>query len=103
MALWLVTRHAGAFLWLQQQGIRADQVVAHLNPACLLPGDSVVGILPFHLAAAVCANGGRFFSLDVEVPPALRGVELSAATLNDLGARLTEYRVMACTGRPFPL
>lgn len=42
----------------------------------------------------MCAGGGRFVCLDVEVPPALRGVELSAAQLEGLGARLVEYHVV---------
>ena len=95
MTTWLVTRHPGAREWLAARGIAADRAAAHLDVADLVPGDSVIGVLPYHLAAAVCAGGGRFFSLDVEVPAELRGVELSAAQLEALGARLVEYRVMA--------
>ncbi|GAB2941613.1 CRISPR-associated protein Csx16 [Aquaspirillum soli] len=93
MAIWLVTRHQGAFEWLQQQGIVADHIVSHLEVTALATGDSVIGILPFHLAAYVCERGGRFWSLDVVVPAEWRGHELSADQLTALGACLTEYRV----------
>src|SRR5574337_2115727 len=90
MTTWLVTRHPGALEWLAGQGVAADRVVAHLEADELAPGDTVIGVLPYHLAAAVCAAGGRFFSVDVQLPPGLRGVELSAAQLWALGARLVE-------------
>lgn len=93
MNTWLVTRHPGALAWLAEQGAAAARVVAHLEAEDLAPGDVVIGVLPYHLAAAVCAAGGRFFSLDVDVPVELRGQELSSVQLNALGARLTEYRV----------
>lgn len=93
MAIWLVTRHQGAFEWLQQQGIVADHIVSHLDTAHLAAGDSVVGILPFHLAAYVCEHGGRFLSLDVAVPAEWRGYELSADQLTAFGACLNEYQV----------
>jgi CRISPR-associated protein Csx16 len=95
MAILLVTRHPGASAWLQNQGMMADRVLAHLEPGDWADGDWVVGVLPYHLAAAVCAAGGRFFSLDVAVPWVLRGAELSESDLIALGARLREYRVEA--------
>lgn len=93
MSLWLVTRHPGAQRWLAQQGLSAHQVVPHLEPAQLAPGDDVVGVLPYHLAAIVIAGGGHFYNLDVTIPPCLRGQELTAEQLSNLGAKITEYRV----------
>ena len=57
------------------------------------PGDVVMGVLPVSLAAEVCARGARFLHLSVEVPPELRGQELSADDLERLGAELVEYEV----------
>jgi CRISPR-associated protein Csx16 len=95
MAVWLVTRHTGAKDWLLAQGINADFQVSHLDPKALAEGDDVVGVLPFHLAAWVCANGGKFLNLDIDIPAHLRGTELSADQLNALNARLTAYQVLA--------
>lgn len=94
MAKWLVTRHQQAAAWLLAQGMVVDKVVTHLEPADLAPGDDVIGILPLHLIAQVCANGGRFFSLDLQVPPELRGQELDLAQMTACGAAITEYVVM---------
>jgi CRISPR-associated protein Csx16 len=99
MAILLVTRHPGAKAWLQAQGMTPDTLLDHLAPGDWSAGDWVVGVLPYHLAAAVCASGGRFFSLDVAVPFDTRGAELSADDLNALGACLREYRVEALPSR----
>jgi CRISPR-associated protein Csx16 len=96
MTTYVVTRHKGALDWLEQQGVLADRVSDHLSDRDieqLLPRDRVVGILPLPDVAAVCAKGARFFHLSVDVPRPLRGVELSASTLSELGASLIEYRV----------
>jgi len=95
-AVWLVSRHAGALEWLRRRGVRG-QVVRHLDPRRVRAGDVVVGVLPVALAAQVCARGGRFIALEVEVPEEWRGRELSAEELERLGARLVEYRVR-CVG-----
>jgi CRISPR-associated protein Csx16 len=59
-------------------------------------GDTVIGSLPVNLAAVVCRRGGRYLNLSVTLPAELRGKELSADQLDQLGARLEEFRV---TGR----
>lgn len=92
MNQWLVTRHPGALEWLLRQGIKA-QAVAHLDVEAIQPGDTVFGTLPLHLAARVCERGARFFYLAIELPASLRGQELSASTMDALGARLEEYVV----------
>ncbi len=72
-----------------------DTRIAHLDPALIQPGDVVIGTLPIQLAAAVCARGGRFFNLSLDVPPQARGRELTADDLDTLGARLEAFEVRA--------
>lgn len=91
----VVTRHAGAVEWLQSKGFADCEVVAHFAPEMVQQGDVVVGILPLNLVAEVNAKGGRFFALDMNVPAELRGVEMTAQLMTELGARLQEYRVEA--------
>lgn len=93
MTTWLVTRHPGALAWLRAQGLCDVEHVPHLDPARVDPGDTVVGTLPVHLAAAVCASGARYFNLSLELPAEARGRELSAAELDHYHARIEEYRV----------
>lgn len=90
---YFVTRHAGARAWAEQEGIAVDELVDHLEVERIQPGDTVIGSLPVNLAAQVCARGGRYLHLTLELPPELRGRELSADTMRALGARVEAYRV----------
>jgi CRISPR-associated protein Csx16 len=96
MTTWFVSRHPGALEWAARQGLRIDRFATHLDPAEVQGGDTVIGSLPVNLAAVVCRRGGRYLNLSVTLPSELRGKELSADQLDQLGARLEEFRV---TGR----
>ena len=93
MTTWFVTRHPGAVEWAARRGLAVDRPVAHLDIDEVKPGDTVIGILPVHLAAEVCARGARFYNLSLDVPPEARGRELSADDLERYGARLEGYTV----------
>ena len=93
MTTWFVTRHPGAVEWAARQGLHIDRHVAHLDPASIAPGDSVIGILPVHLAAQLCARGARYLTLSLDLPAAARGRELSAEELDAYGARIEGYEV----------
>ena len=70
-----------------------DRRVAHLDVSEVRPGDTVIGTLPVHLAAEVCARGARYLHLSLDLPPGLRGSELSADDMEACKARLEEYEV----------
>lgn len=93
MTTFFVTRHPGALDWARRRGIAFDAHVVHLDPEKVGAGDTVIGSLPVHLAAAVCAHGARYFNLSLDLPANLRGRELDAATLEECRARIEEYRV----------
>jgi len=93
MTTFFVSRHPGAAEWAQEQGLVVDLAVAHLDPAEVEAGDVVVGTLPVNLAAEVCARGGRYLHLSLDLPADWRGRELSAADMRACGARLEAYRV----------
>jgi CRISPR-associated protein Csx16 len=88
-----VTRHPGAAAWAQHHGHADAQAVAHLDTATVKPRDVVLGTLPVHLAAEVCARGGRYFHLILETPPEARGRELTPEDMDVFGARLQEFIV----------
>lgn len=94
MTTLLITRHPGAIEWAARQGLRVDGQIAHLDPAAIEPGDTVIGTLPIQLAAGVCARGGRFFNLSLDIPWDVRGREFSADELEAYGARLEEFVVL---------
>jgi len=93
MTIFFVTRHPGALDWARRRGITFDTHVVHLDPAKVSRGDTVIGSLPVHLAAAVCARGARCLNLSLDLPPNLRGRELNAQMLEECQARIEEYRV----------
>ncbi len=87
-----VTRHPGAIEWARRQGIAAE-AIDHLDPENIRRGDTVIGTLPVHLAAQVCARGGRYLHLALDLPPEARGRDLTAEDMEKYGARLEEYRI----------
>ncbi len=68
-----------------------DAMVEHLELSAIVPGDTVLGTLPVHVAAAVCERGARYFHLSMDIPATRRGTELSAEDMRTFGARLEEY------------
>lgn len=91
-----VTRHTGALEWLQQHLQHAFTHLNHLpNHYPLQPGDVVVGTLPIQMVAHINQQGARYMHLHINLPPQLRGQELTAQQLNTLGAQLVEYRAQA--------
>ena len=93
-----VTRHPGARAWAHTQGIAARQVT-HLDPETVRGGDVVMGTLPVHIAAQVCARGARYLHLRLDLPPDLRGRDLSADDMTRAGARLEPYHLQASDTR----
>ncbi len=93
MTTFFVTRHKGAVEWAERQGITTDQTLTHLDLNNIKPGDVVIGTLPVHLAAEVCARKARYLHLAVDLPNERRGLELTAEDMARFGARLAEYRV----------
>ena len=91
---WFVTRHPGARAWAERQGFPIDHQTAHLQVEDVQSGDTVIGTLPVHLAAAVCERGARYLHLALDVPPELRGRELTADELEQCKARLEPLRVL---------
>ncbi|MGQ9862433.1 MAG: CRISPR-associated protein Csx16 [Thiobacillaceae bacterium] len=94
MTTFFVSRHPGAIEWATRRGFHIDRQLAHLDPADIQPGDTVIGTLPVNLAAEVCARGARFFNLSLDLPAEARGRELTADDLERYGARLEAYSVM---------
>lgn len=73
-------------------------------PTCV--PDRVLGTLPVSEAARVCARGGRYLHLSIDIPAEARGRELSADDMQAFGAQLEEYfiwrvKVMAFIRRIF--
>lgn len=93
MTTWFITRHSGARQWAEQQTLAIDRQCIHLDPADVATGDTVIGSLPVHLAAAVCAAGARYINLSLDLPAQARGKELTAEELSRYNARLEEYTI----------
>ncbi len=102
MTTWFVSRHPGALHWMQQHGPAFDRHIPHLDPAQVQLGDTVIGTLPVHLAAQVCACGATYLHLTLAMSPQMRGQELSAQELSTLGATLQRFDIHPCKTRPAP-
>ena len=94
MTVHFITRHPGAREWAESRGLRVDFHVTHLDVHAIRPGDIVMGTLPVNLAAVVQERGARYLHLSLDLPPALRGRELSSVEMRQSGARLEEFRIV---------
>lgn len=94
MTSYFVSRHPGALEWAADEGIQVDQRIEHLTVDLVQPGDVVMGTLPINLVAEVCARGGRYLHLSLDLPPEWRGRDLTVEEMRECGARVEEYRVI---------
>ena len=95
MKTWVVTRHKGALDWLIEEGVAFDEHIEHLDLDFLHGGDVIIGNLPIPMVADINAKGIHYWHLAFTVPFDLRGVELSATQLRELGISLKAYHVVA--------
>ena len=93
MTTFFISRHPGAIEWAARLHLQIDRIVAHLDPAQVQQGDTVIGSLPVNLAAQVCESGASYFHLSLALPIFRRGQELSADDLECLGARLESFDI----------
>lgn len=92
MTAYFVTRHMGAVDWARAQGIEAEHIT-HLDVENIRPGDMILGTLPVSVAAQVCEKGAKYFHLTLDLPPQLRGKELTGEDMENAGAVLEEFEV----------
>ncbi len=100
MTNWFITRHTGALQWAQTQQLQVDHFCEHLDINQVQAGDTVMGSLPVHLAAEVCARGARYLHLSIDLPAHYRGKELRVGELQQFNARLQPFLVSALTVPP---
>lgn len=93
MKTWFISRHPGALHWMKRNNIAFDEHISHLDPCFVQKGDKVVGSLPVHLAAEICAKGAEYWNLSLNIPKELRGYELSAEQLEQFSATLEKYNI----------
>lgn len=93
----VVTRHPGAVQWVRQllgqRAVDTVESIPHLRTADIDPNVSYYGVFPLNLAAAICTAGAQCWALTLDMPPELRGQELSVEQLQALGACLVRYDV----------
>jgi len=90
---YFVSRHPGAREWARRQDIQVDEFITHLDVERIGEGDTVIGSLPVNLAVEVCSRGASYLHLSLELPPELRGRELTADDLQALGARIEPFLI----------
>lgn len=94
MTIYFITRHAGALAWAKQQNLSFDVHLEHLLDINLLQaGDTIIGTLPINLVYALNVKQVRYIHLSLNIPPQLRGIELTTAQLNECQATLEEFSV----------
>ncbi len=87
----VIARHPGLVDFLREKNVLADnvEVISHVEDPSVLDDRHVAGVLPLNLAAR-CAS---VLIVALDMPPALRGKELSAEEMKALNPRLEKYEV----------
>jgi len=93
---YFISRHPGAQQWAEER-VGNVEMVTHFDPTVVCEGDTVIGTLPVHLAAVVCARGGKYQHLVLNIPVSARGSELTAEDMVSFGAELTEFVITQST------
>lgn len=94
MTTYFITRHPGALQWAEQSQLHYDVHLEHLLSLSVLnTGDTVVGTLPINMVYQLNQKGVSYVHLSLEIPPALRGIELTAEQLNSCKATLEKFEV----------
>ena len=87
----IVTRHQALVEYLRcKNAVAVDvEVIAHITSPEQVAGKVVAGVLPLHLAAAAEA----IVNVQLNLPPDLRGVELTLEQVEQYAAGIQAYRV----------
>lgn len=89
---YFVSRHPGAIAWARRHPWgKTLRVVSHLDPENVARHDTVIGTLPIHLVATICARGALYLHLEMSLSENPRGCELTADDLDAAGASLRAY------------
>lgn len=94
MTIYFITRHPGALQWAEQNQLHYDVHAEHL--LCLSDlqsGDTVVGTLPINMVYQLNQKNVGYVHLSLQIPPSLRGIELTAEQLNGCQASLEKFEV----------
>ena len=103
MAVIFVSRHAGAIEWMKRQPVHVDRWVSHLQASEVNAGDTVIGVLPMHLAADICAKNARYLALEFNMPMAFRGQELTCEELGSVRISVSGEVIPGAAQRGCPL
>ncbi len=94
MTTYFITRHTGALQWALANQVHFDCHLQHLDDfSALRHGDVVIGTLPINMVYQINQLGVRYIHLSLEIPPSLRGVELTSEQLIACKATLEEFKV----------
>jgi putative CRISPR-associated protein (TIGR02620 family) len=90
--IWIVSRHPGAIAFMTELGF-CGTIVSHITLDQVMPGDTVVGVLPLSLSLPLQESGALVLHLVIDLPAKHRGQELSSAQLKQFGARICHYQI----------
>lgn len=98
MTTYIITRHPATITYLKEEfGYSTAIAVTHVDEeffSHLEKGDQVIGVLPAPLMARVCKiTKHPFTHFEINLPPELRGKELSVKDLKTLLPQLTKFMV----------
>lgn len=98
MTVWFVSRHPGAIDWAKKEcGLNVDRWVTHIRSSDVIATDIVIGTLPIHIAAEICARGAKFYYLTMNLRADQRGRELAMDEMTQAKCCIKQFVVLPAT------
>lgn len=95
---YFVTRHPATKVWAKEQEIKVDYWLEHISDLILFhEGDVIYGTLPIQIAAQLCHQGVRYGHFSLQVPPHMRGVDLSVDQLSAFQPKIEFFSIKKVT------
>lgn len=95
MKTYIITRHPATVEYLKEVFSYDAEIIIHADDnffASLKENDTVIGILPAPLMTRVCKITNKpFYHFEINLPPELRGKELSLHDLAILSPKVKKY------------
>jgi len=86
----VISRHKATVEWIRERYDNIEKVLDHIKSPDDINGEIVIGNIPLHLAY----KAKEIWNVSIDLPPELRGKDLSREQFLKLNPRIEKYKVI---------